>query len=173
MLRFSGGLVLIQHNGLFRAAAGAVQPHVGLAGGGAPRLFQHLQRCLIRVQYRLPAKLLMQHIVDRPQPFLRSLQQPVGHSLPGQLQALTVELLFQPVQRRVHDEFLCCQIRHCLRRGKAAWQQRRLFRCLYNVGLAGPLLTVLAGVGVVYVLADPELRRLHLQRPANLFANLH
>ena len=32
MLRFSGGLVLIQYNGLFRAAAGAVQPHIGLAG---------------------------------------------------------------------------------------------------------------------------------------------
>ncbi len=102
-----------------------------------------------------------------------SLQQPVGHRLPGQLQALTVEFLFQPVQRRVHDEFLCCQICHCLRRDKAAWQQRRLFRCLYNVGLAGLLLAVLAGVGVVYVLADPELRRLHLQRPANLFADLN
>ena len=99
MLRFSGGLVLIQYNGLFRAAAGAVQPHVGLAGGGTSRLFQHLQRCLIGVQHRLPAKLLMQHIVDRPQPFLRDVQQPVGHSLPGQLQALTIEFLFQPVHK--------------------------------------------------------------------------
>ena len=58
MLRFSGGLVLIQYNGLFRAAAGAVQPHVGLAGGGTSRLFQHLQGRLIRVQHRLPAELL-------------------------------------------------------------------------------------------------------------------
>ena len=70
MLRFSGGLVLIQHNGLFRAAAGAVQPHAGLAGGGTSRLFQHLQGRLIRVQHRLPAKLLMQRIVDRLQPLL-------------------------------------------------------------------------------------------------------
>ena len=100
MLRFSGGLVLIQYNGLFRAAAGAVQPHVGLAGRGrTPRLFQHLQGRLIRVQHRLPAKLLMQHIVDRLQPFLRSLQQPVGHRLLGQLQALTIEFLFQPVHK--------------------------------------------------------------------------
>ena len=99
MLRFSGGLVLIQYNGLLRAAAGAVQPHVGLAGRGTSRLFQHLQGRLIRVQHRLPAKLLMQHIVDRLQPFLRSLQQPVGHRLPGQLQALTVEFLFQPVHK--------------------------------------------------------------------------
>ena len=68
MLRFSGGLVLIQYNGLFRAAAGAVQPHIGLAGRGTSRLFQHLQGRLVRVQHRLPAKLLMQHIVDRPQP---------------------------------------------------------------------------------------------------------
>ena len=99
MLRFSGGLVLIQHNGLFRTATGAVQPHAGLTGRGTPRLFQHLQGRLIRVQHRLPAKLLMQHIVDRLQPFLRSLQQPVGHSLPGQLQALTIEFLFQPVHK--------------------------------------------------------------------------
>ena len=53
----------------------------------------------VRVQHCLPAKLLMQHIVDRLQPFLRSLQQPVGHGLPGQLQALTVEFLFQPVHK--------------------------------------------------------------------------
>ena len=70
MLRFSGGLVLIQHNGLFRAAAGAVQPHVGLTGRGTSRLFQHLQGRLIRVQHRPPAKLLMQRIVDRLQPLL-------------------------------------------------------------------------------------------------------
>ena len=73
----------------------------------------------------------------------------------------------------MHDEFLCCQIRHCLRGGKAAWQQRRLFRCLHNVGLAGLLLAALAGVGVVYVLANPELRRLHLQRPAHILADLN
>ena len=99
MLRFSRRLVLIQHNGLFRAAAGAVQPHVGLAGGGTSRLFQHLQGRLISVQHRLPAELLMQHIIDRPQPFLRDVQQPVGHGLPGQLQSLTIEFLFQPVHK--------------------------------------------------------------------------
>ena len=62
VLRFSRGLVLIQHNSLFCAATGAVQPHVGLSGGGTSRLFQHLQGRLIRVQHRLPAKLLMQCI---------------------------------------------------------------------------------------------------------------
>ena len=81
MLRFSRRLVLIQHNGLLCAAAGAVQPHVGLAGGGTSRLFQHLQGRLIRVQHRLPAKPFMQRIVNRLQPFLRSLQQPVSHGL--------------------------------------------------------------------------------------------
>ena len=91
MLRFSGGLVLIQYNGLFRTATGAVQPHVGLAGRGTSRFFQHLQGRLIRVQHRFPAKLLMQQIIDRPQP--------VGHRLPGQLQALTIEFLFQPVHK--------------------------------------------------------------------------
>ena len=83
MLRFSRRLVLIQHNGLLCAAAGAVQPHVGLAGGGTSRLFQHLQGRLVGVQHRLLTKLLAQRIVDRPQPFLRSVQQPVGHRLPG------------------------------------------------------------------------------------------
>ena len=161
MLRFSGGLVLIQHNRLFRAAAGAVQPHVGLAGGGTSRLFQHLQRCLVGVQHKLPAKLLSQRIVDRPQPFLRSVQQPVGHRLPGQFQTLTLKLLLQPVQRGVHGEFLCCQIRHRLRGGKAAGQQCGLFHRLCNVGLTGLLLAILAGVGVVHVLAHPELCRLH------------
>ena len=99
MLRFPCGLVLIQYNGLFRAAAGAVQPYIGLAGRGTSRLFQHPQGRLIRVQYRLPAKLLMQQIIDRLHPLLRSLQQPVGHRLPGQLQALTIEFLFQPVHK--------------------------------------------------------------------------
>jgi len=70
MFRFPRGLVLVQYNGLFRTATGPVQPHVGLAGGGTSRLFQHLQGRLIGVQHRLPAKLLAQRIVDRPQPFL-------------------------------------------------------------------------------------------------------
>ena len=70
MLRFSGGLVLIHYNGLLRTATGAVQPHVGLAGRGTSRFFQHLQGRLIRVQHWLPAKPFMQHIVDRLQPLL-------------------------------------------------------------------------------------------------------
>ena len=66
MLCFSRGLVLIQHNGLLCAAAGAVQPHVGLAGRGTSRLFQHLQGRLVGVQHRLLTKLLAQRIVDKP-----------------------------------------------------------------------------------------------------------
>ena len=115
----------------------------------------------------------MQRIVDGPQPFLRDVQQPVGHRLPGQFQSLTIKFLFQTVQRRVHDKLLRCQISHCLRGGKTAGQQCGLFWSLHNVGLASLLLTVLAGVGVVYVLTDPELCRLHLQRPAYFFADLN
>ena len=70
VLRFPRGLVLIQYNGLFRAAAGAVQPYIGLAGRGTSRLFQHLQGRLIRVQHRFLAELLMQQIIDRLQPLL-------------------------------------------------------------------------------------------------------
>ena len=46
---------------------------------------------------------------------------------------------------------------HRLRRGKAARQQRRPFRRLHNVGFTGLLLAVLAGVGVVHVLAHRDL----------------
>ena len=38
MLRLPAGLVFVQHNGLFGAAAGPVEPHVGLAGGSPARL---------------------------------------------------------------------------------------------------------------------------------------
>lgn len=43
VFRFSCWLVLIQHNRLFHAATGAVQPHIGLAAEGMPRFLQHLQ----------------------------------------------------------------------------------------------------------------------------------
>ena len=161
MLRFPCGLVLIQDNGLLRTAAGPVQPHIGLAGGGTPRFLQHLQGRFVGVQHRLLTKLLAQRIVDWPQPLLRSVQQPVGHGLPGQLQALALKFLLQPVQWGVHDKFLCHDVSHCLRGGKTAGQQRRFLRRLHNVGFTGLLLTVLAGVGVVHVLTHPELCRLH------------
>lgn len=68
-------------------------PCIGLAGGGTPRFLQHLQGRFIGVQHRLLTKLFAQRIVDRPQPLLRSVQQPVGHGLPGQLQALALKFL--------------------------------------------------------------------------------
>lgn len=41
--RLPGGLILIQHNGLFSAAACPVYRHLGLAGRSPARLRQHLQ----------------------------------------------------------------------------------------------------------------------------------
>ncbi len=96
--------------------------------------------------------LCMQGIIDRFQPILGCTQQPVGHGLSGQFQTLTLKLLLQPVQRGVHDKFLCCQIRHCLRGGKATGQQCGFFHCPYNVVFTSLLLTALAGVSSNLVL---------------------
>ena len=65
VVHFFCRLVLIQHDHLLRAAAGAVQPHIGLAGGGTSRFLQHLQGRFIGVQHRLLTQriILEQHIV--------------------------------------------------------------------------------------------------------------
>ena len=65
---FSVFLVLIQNDRMLSTATGAVQPHIGLAGGGTSRFFQHLQGRFVGVQHRLLTKLLAQRIVDWPQP---------------------------------------------------------------------------------------------------------
>ena len=114
------------------------------------------------MQHLFFAELLVQNVVDGLQPHLRDIQQPVGHGLPGELQALAVKLLLQTVQRRVHHELLCRNMRHSLRGSKAAGQQRGLLRRFQNVGFASLLFAVLALIGVVYVLTNPELRRFHL-----------
>ena len=79
------------------AAAGPVQPYVGLAGRRLPGFLQYLQCRLIAMENVLPAELPVQHLIDGPQPGIRDIQQPVGHGLPGELQFLAVKLLLQPV----------------------------------------------------------------------------
>ena len=120
MLHLPAQLVLVQHNGVLGAAAGPVEPYVGLACGSPARLLQHLQRGLIPVQHGFPAQLPVQGVVHWPQTGVRDLQDPVGHGLPGQLQSLPLKLLLQAVQRCVHDEFLRHNVGHRLRGGKAA-----------------------------------------------------
>ena len=114
----------------------------------------------------------MQHLVDGLQPGIRDIQQPVGHGLPGELQSLAVKLLLQPVQRGIHHKLLYRNMRYRLRGSIAAGQQRRLLRCFQDVGLAAVLLALPAGVGIVDILSNPEPGRLHLQAPADLFADL-
>ena len=63
-------------------------------------------------------------------------------------------------------------MRYRLRGSIAAGQQCRLLRRFQNVGFAGLQFTVLAGIGIIHVLADPELRGLHLQCTVDLFADL-
>lgn len=79
------------------AAAGPVQPHVGLAGRRLPGFLQYLQCRLIAMENVLPAELPVQHLIDGPQPGIRDIQQPIGHGLPGEIQSLAVKLLLQPV----------------------------------------------------------------------------
>ena len=64
-IMFFGHWVLYR---MLSTATGAVQPHIGLAGGGTSRFFQHLQGRFVGVQHRLLTKLLAQRIVDWPQP---------------------------------------------------------------------------------------------------------
>ena len=61
---------------------------------------------------------------------------------------------------------------HRLRGGKAARAERRLSGCLSEITFPCFRFALLAGVGVVHILLDPEPGRLHLQAPAHLFANL-
>ena len=68
VLRLPAGLVLVQDNGILSAAAGPVDPHIGLARRGPARLLQHLQRGLIPVQHGFPAQLPVQGVIHRPQP---------------------------------------------------------------------------------------------------------
>ena len=118
------------------------------------------------------AQLPVQCVIHRPQPGVRGLQDPVGHGLPGQLQALPLKLLLQTVQRRVHDKFLGHNVGHCLRRGKTARAECGLFGCFPQISFPCLRLALLTGVGVVHIFLNPEPGRFHLQVPADFFPNL-
>ena len=106
MFRATSRLVLIQDNRRICIPAGAVQPHIAIALGCLSRLVKHLQSSLIRMENISFEQLLMQALIHRNQIVLRGSQNPVGHGLPAQLNALAVHLLLLSVQRRTHDEFL-------------------------------------------------------------------
>ncbi len=97
MLRFPAGLVLIEYDGMLCVPACPVQPHIALGLGLLSRLPEHLEGGLIRMEHLALHQPPVQHIIHRLQPVLRRPQHPVGHSLPGELEALPSPLLLLPV----------------------------------------------------------------------------
>ena len=125
------------------------------------------------MKHLMLAQLLVQHIVNGVQPVLSGMEQPVGHGLPGQLQAHAFTFLLQSVQWRVHHIFLGGNMGNGRRGCKASWQHRGFSGCALHNGYAGFLLTVLAGIGVESIFPHPETGGLHLQGMADLFADFH
>ena len=169
---FAAWLVLIQNDGSFCATTGPVQPHIGLAGSGLSGLFQYLQSRFVSMQNGLLTKLSVQYIVNRTQPGIRGVQHPICHRLPGQLQSLAAKLLLQAVQRRIHHKLLSHDVSHSFSRCKAAGMKNWFFRRLQDIGFTGSFFALFAGVAIIDVLTDPELRRLHHQASVDFLANL-
>lgn len=71
----------------------------------------------------------------------------------------------------MHDEFLRHDMGYCLWGGKAARAERRLFVCLSEISFACFRFVLLAGIGVIHTLPDPEPDRLNLQAPVYIFLN--
>lgn len=98
MLSTPSRLVLIQDNGLVRISAGTIQPHVAAALRCLSRLVENLQGRFICMEDFSSEQLLMQAVIHGSQIVLRGSQNPVGHGLPAQLDALTIHLLLLPIQ---------------------------------------------------------------------------
>ncbi len=154
------------------AAAGPVEPHVGLTCRGSARLLQHLQCRLVSMQHSFLAQLPVQRVIHWPQPVARGVQDPVGHGLPGQLQAFPLEFLLLAVQRCIHHKFLHHDMGQRFRGGKAALAEYRLSGRFQEISFSCFHFALFAGVGVVHIFLNPETGRLHLQAPAHLFSNL-
>ena len=171
MVCFSVGLVLIEHNVPVRVAARSVQPHIAVRVRTFSRLMQHLQRGFICMKnlplYQFP----VQAFVYGLQPVLCRAQNPARHGLPGQMNAHAFKLLFLPVQRRSHDKLLRHDLRNGFRRGKAARNDCRFLRCLYNRRMLGFVFAGLTGIRVVPILTDAHLRRDDLKRSADFLAD--
>ena len=126
---FAVRAVLVGDHRFCCIAAGPVEPHIALGLSRLSRLFQHLERCLVRMKYRLLHKPSVHLYVDRRQLIIRSPENPIGHSLLGKLDVGTVQALFLLVQRRCHHKLLYHNMSNDLRRDIAAGDHwRDLFR---------------------------------------------
>ena len=93
----SVGPVLIEDHRLRSVFPCSVEPHVALGLCGLARLLQHLKRGFIGVKDRLFHKSLFHFLIDRRQPVVGSTEDPVGHGLPGKLDAGAVQFLLLPI----------------------------------------------------------------------------
>jgi len=71
-------LVFVQCDVVFRILPGAIEPHIALALCGFARLMKYLQFCFVCVEDFLLQKLPMKLLIDRLQPTLCALNDPIG-----------------------------------------------------------------------------------------------
>ena len=133
---------------------------------------QHLQRRFVGMEHLTAKQFPVERIVNRRQVVCRSPQNPVGHGLSAQRNALTFQLLLLTVQRRSHDKLLHHDVGNGFCCSEAAPNDRLLPICTGN-GSFNPLgITPAAGICVIAMLHYNHLCRDDLELADNLFPDL-
>lgn len=97
MVCFPGLLVFIQDNGgITISLSRPVDPHVTLTVCRAP-ILRYLNRSLVGLQHMEMVHPVMKVIIKRSQIPVRTLDHPVRHYLPGDMDVVSLELLADPV----------------------------------------------------------------------------
>ena len=97
MVCFPGLLVFIQDNGCIPISLSRpVNPHVTLAVRRAP-ILRYPNQSLIGLQHMETVQFFMEIIIKRSQIPIRTLDHPVCHYLPGDVDVVSQELLADPV----------------------------------------------------------------------------
>lgn len=114
----SAWLILIHDNGRVCIAAGPIKPHIALTLGLFARRMQYLQSSFISMENFSLQKLPVQLLIYWLQVNLRGVQDPIGHGLAAQRNALSFQFLLLPVNGRALDKFLSHNIGNGLRSSK-------------------------------------------------------
>ena len=97
MVCFSGPLIFIQDDRrIFVDLPGAVNPHITLAVCGTPILRYH-DRSFVGLQHMEAVHPVMKVIIKGSQIPVGTLDHPVGHHLPGDVNVIAQEFLADPV----------------------------------------------------------------------------
>ena len=156
---------------MLRITAGSVEPHIAFGLRRLAGFPQNLQRGLVRMEHAALQELPVQFLIDRLQPVLGRLQDPIGHRLAGQHHAAPVQFLFLPVKRRAHYEFLGHNVRDRFRGGKAPGDHRFILLRFYHGSFGSFCFAGLAGIAEIPILADFYLSRNNQQRTPDFLAN--